>query len=240
MNRLLLTAICLWLYSGWCYGAPAAGLLLSQRRPVVEPHSMPLVDTLYHGRSRVFASRQQQKKSASSATTVSVQAPGDSGQQTDGDQDAADTIGFNIGLGFGLETPLLDSLLERLLRRKQLLLAAASAAYPGAASWGVAGGGSGGYFPGPTVVFPYAGGGGGGGMGGGGGVLPWNRPAAYPFPIVPSLNPFGGGGGVGGGGWGGFGSGGIGGGGWGSGWGSFNPLFDYDNDFGWKNNNAQQ
>jgi len=199
---------------------------------------MSLVATLNPGRSRGFAS-QQQKKSAA-GTTVSV-APEDSGQPAD--QDGADTVGFNFGLGIGLETPLIDSLLERLLRRKQLLMAAAAAAYPGAGGWGVAGGGGGGYFPGPAVVFPYGGGGGGVGGGGGGGILPWNRPAAYPFPFVPSLNPFGGGGGGGGigggGGWGGFGGGGIGGGGWGGGWGGFNPLFDFD-DFGWKNNNAQQ
>ncbi|XP_027853086.1 elastin-like [Aphis gossypii] len=234
MNRLSLIAICLWLYNGWCCGAPAAGLLSPQRRPAVDPHSVPLVNTPNYVRNRVFGSRQQPRKSSA---TVSVQGPVDSGQQVDGDQDAADTVGINFGLGIGLDTPLIDSLLERLLRRKQLLLAAAAAAYPGAAGWGVGGGGSGGYFPGPAVVFPY----GAGGGGGGGGVLPWNRPAAYPFPFVPSLNPFGGGGGggVGGGGWGGFGSGGIGGGGWGGGWGNFNPLLDFD-DFGWKNNNAQQ
>jgi len=198
---------------------------------------MSLVATLHPDRSRGFSS-QQQKKTA--GATVSV-APEDSGQPAD--QDTADTVGFNFGLGIGLDTPLLDSLLERLLRRKQLLLAAAAAAYPGAGGWGVAGGGGGGgYIPGPAVVFPLGGGGGGVGGGGGGGILPWNRPAAYPFPFVPSLNPFGGGGGnggVGGGGWGGFGGGGIGGGGWGGGWGGFNPLFDFD-DFGFKNNNAQQ
>ncbi|KAL5239928.1 hypothetical protein ACI65C_007338 [Semiaphis heraclei] len=238
MNRSLLTAVCLWLCSGWCCGAPAASLLPPHRRPaIVDPQPTSRVATLQPIRSRGFAAQQQQqRKFAAAGTTVSV-APEDSGQPVD--QDAADTVGFNFGLGIGLDTPLIDSLLERLLRRKQLLMAAAAAAYPGAGNWGVAGGGSGGYFPGPAVVFPYSGAGGGVG-GGGSGILPWNRPAAYPFPFVPSLNPFGSGGnGVGGGGWGGFGSNGIGGGGWGSGWGGFNPLFDFD-DFGWKNNNNAQ
>lgn len=132
------------------------------------------------------------------------------------DQDASDTIGFGIGLGVGLETPLIDSLLERLLRRKQILMAAAAAAaaasaYPGAGGWGSTGAG---YYPG--ALYPF---------GGGGGVLanPWNRPA-YPsvYPFVPPIGPFGGGAGNAGG--------------WGPFDGGFNPLFGFDNDFAWKNN----
>lgn len=129
------------------------------------------------------------------------------------DQDASDTVGFGIGLGIGLETPLIDSLLERLLRRKQALMAAAAAAYP---AWGGAGAG---YYPNALApgVYPF---------GGGVGLGPsWARPPSYPaavYPFVPPINPYGGFGGFGGGGWGGG--------------GGFNPLFDFDNDFSWKNN----
>lgn len=141
------------------------------------------------------------------------------------DQEGSDTLGVNFGVGIGLvDTPLIDSLLERLLRRKQLLMAAAAAYAPG---WGAVG--SAGYYPNSAAVFPYAGPGvlGGSGGGGGGGVS-WNRPATYPYPsfVPPPINPFSG-----------FGGGGVGGFGWGfGGIGSgFNPLFDYD-DFGFRGN----
>lgn len=135
------------------------------------------------------------------------------------DQEGSDTLGVNFGVGIGLvDTPLIDSLLERLLRRKQLLMAAAASYAPG---WGAVG--SAGYYPNPASIYPYAGAGVLGGSGGGG--VPWNRPTAYPYPSYgpPSINPFVG-----------FGGGGI---GWGFGGigGGFNPLYDYD-DFGFRGN----
>lgn len=137
------------------------------------------------------------------------------------DQEGSDTV-LNFGLGIGLETPLIDSLLDRLIRRKQLLLATAAAGYPSTIGWGGTGVGVGppGYYPNPAAaVYPYA----GGGVG-----IPWGaRPQAYPYPFVPPVNAFGGG-------WGG--GGGVG------GWGvsGFNPLFDFDNDFTWRNQNEPQ
>lgn len=192
------------------FSSSGGGYQLQYRRPVDQLHAA-------FGRGRAAS---QQKKPAA---------------VTDGqpeDQDTSDTIGFNLGLGFGLqESPLIDSLLERLLRRKQaLMVAAAAAAANGYPVPGWAGAGGAGYYPNPAAVFPYAG---GAAVGGG----PWNRPAAFPYPFVPPVNAFGGVGGWGGGGWGG----GVG--GWGAGGGGgggFNPLFDFDNDFGWKNSNGKK
>lgn len=159
---------------------------------------------------------------------------------TDGqpaDQEPSDTI-INFGLGVGLETPLIDGLLQRLIRRKQLLLAAASAGYPSFGGYpGTGWGGPGpGYYPNPAVGYPYGGGGGGG--------VPWAQPPAYPYPYVPPVDPYTGLG-LGGVGLGGVGGGGVGQGGWGGsgvglgGWGGFNPLFNLD-DFGWRNRPQQQ
>lgn len=248
----------LWLCAWLCAStapSPAAATggaagLLHRRRTVASTTADPLQAAFDRG--HVLGSQrqrqQQQRRGGGGGTTTRLRA---SDAQTAGpdDQETSDTIGINFGLG--LDTPLLDSLLDRLIRRRQMLLAAAAAAYP-SVNWGVTGGVGAGFFPGATgVLFPYAGGGlgvglggggglggiggGGGGLGGGGG-FPWNRPSAYPVPVpVPAVNPYGGGGG-----WGSFGNGGLGGGG--GGWGTFgsgfNPLFDYDNDFGFKNNNV--
>lgn len=129
------------------------------------------------------------------------------------DQATADTIGINFGVGVGLDTPLIDSLLERWLRRKQILAAAAAAGvYPPGLGWGIGSG----YYPNPAL-YPYAGAGGFG--------APWNRPVGYPYPYAPpNLNPFGNG-------FGGFAG--------TTGWGTFSglPLNDFDPDFGLKNNN---
>jgi len=142
-------------------------------------------------------------------------------------------VGINFGVGLGFDTPLIDSLLERLLRRKQFLQLAATAA---AAGWGSSGAG---FYANPAAaMFPYAGGVFGGAVGGGsvfgGGGGPWNRPTAYPYPtfVPPAVNPYGGGGG----GWTGGSFGGPFGGGGGGG--GFNQLFDFDNDFVWRNNNG--
>lgn len=130
-------------------------------------------------------------------------------QQESEDQATSDTIGINFGVGVGLDTPLIDSLLERWLRRKQVLAAAAAAgAYPGP-GWG--GGIGSGYYPNPAL-YPYA-------------SAPWNRPVGYPYPFVPpNLNPFGGG-------FGGFAG--------ANGWSTFGgtSLYDFDPDFGLRNSN---
>lgn len=148
-----------------------------------------------------------------------------------GDQETSDTL-INFGVGIGLETPLIDNLLQRLIRRKQqlLLAAAASSGYP-VGGWG---GGGPGFYPNPASLFPYAGGG-AGGVG-----IPWNGPGAIPYPYAPPIDPYGLGGGVGLGSGVGLGGGvGFGGGvGIGSGWGGYNPLFDLDN-FGWRNRQQQ-
>lgn len=185
----------------------SSGVGLLHRRPVIVD---PLQTALTKG--RVLGQSQQKQPAPQDGQPV--------------DQEGSDTLGVNFGVGIGLaDTPLIDSLLERLLRRKQLLLATAAAYSPG---WGAVGGV--GYYPNQPAVFPYA----GPGVIGGGGV-PWNRPAAYPYPalVPPSINPFGGIGGFGG-----F-SGGAGGSGWGGAFGGFGggftPLFDYD-DFGFRGN----
>lgn len=205
------TQVCywwLWFYGGDALAPPfSPGATLQHRRPVVVD---PLQAVLARG--RVLGQSQQMKSS-----------PVQDGQAAD--QEGSDTLGVNFGVGIGLaETPLIDSLLERLWRRKQLLNAAVAAYAP---SWGAAG--SAGYYPNPAAIYPYAGAGVFGGVGGGGGGgLPWNRPAVYPYPSFgpPSINPFGGFGVGGGGGGIGWGFGGIG--------GAFNP-FDYD-DFGFRGN----
>ncbi|XP_050422749.1 uncharacterized protein LOC126834685 [Adelges cooleyi] len=152
---------------------------------------------------------------SSSTSPSSVQNKFGSQQQPQADdQDTSDTLGFGIGLELGLDTPLIDSLLERILRRKQLLLNAAlfqNWVPPGAAGLypQTPGFGTPGYYPNPALApYPYAG-------AAGPGV--WSRPpAAYPGYPYGGLNPFSGGGGAG---WGGV------------PFNRYNPFLDFDNDF---------
>ncbi|XP_050540291.1 uncharacterized protein LOC126904929 [Daktulosphaira vitifoliae] len=100
------------------------------------------------------------------------------------DQDTSDSLGYGIGLELGLGTPILDTILERLLRRKQLLLNAA-ALYQ---NWIPPSAGglystTAGFYPNPALSpYPYA---------GGGGI--WGRPPISPagYPGYPFGNGWG-------------------------------------------------